>query len=78
MNNLNATIQQLKRNARSGSAPSLPSLAKDVKLLKKGMADTGGEIKKLADDSVEAKKTFTLLTKIVKGLKKETTKLGVS
>lgn len=49
----------------------------DLALLKKGMADTGGEIKKLSDESEGAKSTIKLLSKILKALKKEITHLKV-
>ena len=60
----------------SDAPPS--SVINDVKLLKKGMADTGGEIKKLSDDSEGAKKTLTLVSKLIKSVRKDVMKLRVS
>ena len=60
----------------SDAPPS--SVINDVKLLKKGMADTGGEIKKLSDDSEGAKKTLTLVSKLIKSVRKDVIKLRVS
>lgn len=68
---LNATIAQLKSKSDSPKGSDSSSIAEDVTLLKKGMADTGGEIKKLTDDNAEAKKTIRLLTKIIKGMKQK-------
>lgn len=53
------------------------TINQDLALLKKGMADTGGEIKKLSDESEGAKKTLTVLSKIIKILKKDVSKLKV-
>ena len=75
---LNATIAQLKSKSDSPKGSDSSSIAEDVTLLKKGMADTGGEIKKLTDDNAEAKKTIRLLTKIIKGMKQKYVNLTVS
>eukprot|EP00794_Sanderia_malayensis_P007719 gene7719-8558_t len=75
---LNATVIRLKLKSEASKSASLGSIAKDVKLLKKGMADTGGELKSLSDKSVNAKKTIALLTKVVRGIKKELVKIAHS
>lgn len=67
----------MKEKHDPSDAPS-SSVINDVKLLKKGMADTGGEIKKLSDDSEGAKKTLTLVSKLIKSVRKDVMKLRVS
>ena len=64
---LNSTISQMK--SQKSSSPVSSNVNEDLNLLKKGMADTGGEIKKLSDESEGAKKTIALLSKLVKSLK---------
>ena len=73
---LNATISKLKET--HDSSKTALSVSNDIKMLQKGMADTGGEIKKLSDDSEGTKNTLTVLSKIVKSLKTDMSKLSVS
>ena len=63
--------------SQKDSSSVSPNINRDLALLKKGMADTGGEIKKLSDESEGAKKTITLLSKIVKSLKNSMSELKV-
>ena len=63
--------------SQKGSSGIPPTIDHDLALLKKGMADTGGEIKKLSDDSEGAKKMMTLLSKLIKAVKKDISKLKV-
>ncbi|XP_065069690.1 muscle M-line assembly protein unc-89-like isoform X1 [Rhopilema esculentum] len=73
---LNATISKPKET--HGSSKTVLSVSNDIKMLQKGMAETGGEIKKLSDDSEGTKNTITVLSKIVKSLKTDMSKLSKS
>ena len=64
--------------SQKDSSSVSPNINQDLVLLKKGMADTGGELKKLSDESEGAKKTIALLSKIVKSLKNSLSELKVN
>ena len=75
MKKLNSTISELQSQKDSSAAP--PNINEDLALLKKGMADTGVDIKKLSDENEATKKTVTLLSKLVRSLKKDVSELKV-
>jgi len=70
---LNSTISELQSQKDSSAAP--PNINEDLALLKKGMADTGVDIKKLSDENEATEKTVTLLSKLVRSLKKDVSEL---
>ena len=75
MKKLNSTISELQSQKDSSAAP--PNINEDLALLKKGMADTGVDIKKLSDENEATEKTVTLLSKLVRSLKKDVSELKV-